>query len=332
MKETLQATILDQYDIKPSEKLGQHFLVDRDVIETLSNLVIPGAKVIEVGSGVGHVSVTLAERASEVIGIEIDEKFMPVLEEVEKKNPKTSFMFGNALQVDLQSLIKRGEEAQIISNLPFHITEPFLSKIVGLPIENAVLIVGDGIANEFQANEKDGTFGKISLLVQTFFHQRIIAKVPMTSFYPKPRTHAALVELIPKGLDEVQKNPANYVFAQLFRRAQKSELVGNTLKQAFVDADRLSMRGTFSKKEANKRERIRTKYLLRELVQDYSSNTNAFGGNESLKVKNIISQSSAVEVIRRMGLDDSILNKPFWALDNSEIRKLVVGVKRIYGD
>lgn len=66
---------LETYSLEPIERLGQHFLIDERVIGGLSASVIAGSGVIEVGSGIGHVTEALAQRAGTVVGIEIDKRF-----------------------------------------------------------------------------------------------------------------------------------------------------------------------------------------------------------------------------------------------------------------
>ncbi len=95
-RERIITSQLEAEGIDLSERLGQHFLVDERAISELAATVIVGSKVIEVGSGIGHVTETLAQRAGSVVGIEIDKRFQPVLEDVQKRNSKIRFIFGDA--------------------------------------------------------------------------------------------------------------------------------------------------------------------------------------------------------------------------------------------
>lgn len=121
-KERMITSHLEARGIDLSERLGQHFLIDEKVIEKFSTSVIVGSRVIEVGSGIGHVTEVLAQRAGSVVGIEIDKRFQPILEEIQERNSKIRFIFGDALRIQFSSLIRGEEEVQIVANLPFHIT------------------------------------------------------------------------------------------------------------------------------------------------------------------------------------------------------------------
>lgn len=324
---------LETYSLEPIERLGQHFLIDERVIGGLSASVIAGSGVIEVGSGIGHVTEALAQRAGTVVGIEIDKRFQPILEGIQERNPKVRFIFGDALRVQLDSLIDKGEEAQIVANLPFHITEPFMHKLIDLPISNAVLMLGDNVAREFQESEGSMGFGKLSLLGQTFFESRVLAQVPREAFYPQPRTDAVVMEFNPKERREIEANPADYVFAYLFRRAGKFGLVINDMKQALVEASQRGGNSDLSKRESHRRDRSNVRRELKQMLGEYngSKDISVFQNhNRGKRGGTIVSQSQALDLISKMGVPERILNKPFFRLDNQDVGELATAVRGFY--
>ncbi len=331
-RERIITSQLEAEGINLSERLGQHFLTDERIINELAASVIEGSKVIEVGSGIGHVTEALAQRAGSVIGIEIDKRFQPILEGIQERNPKIRFIFGDALRVRLDSLIERDEEAGVVANLPFHITEPFMHKLIDLPITNAVLMLGDNIARELQEPETSLGFGKLSLLGQTFFDYRILSQVPKSAFYPQPRTDAVVMEFNPKERREIESNPADYVFAYLFRKAGKFGLVVNDMKQALVEASQSGSGGDLTKRESHRRDRSNVKRELRQMLGEYNSSKEAsiFNNHYRDRGRAITSQSQALEVIKRMGIPERVLKKPFFRLDNQDIRDLVAAIRGFY--
>ncbi|MBI2195476.1 MAG: methyltransferase domain-containing protein [Candidatus Levybacteria bacterium] len=325
--------VLEANDLRLSERIGQHFLVDQGAIDLLVASTLPGAKVIEVGSGIGHVTEAFARRAGTVIGIEIDRRFQPALEEVQERNPNVQFILKDALYVPFGSLIDRGEEAQVVANIPFHITEPFLQRLIDLPISNAVLIVGDNIASELQAPEGSPDFGKMSLLAQTFFDVHELTTIPRDSFYPPPRTEASMIVLEPKGKKEIEANPAVYTFASLFRRAGKYGLVKNDVKQAIVEVEQNAGTMTLSKQERHQKIRSGVNRELREIMQEYSRGGRVIVASENSDEPHrnkVLSQSQAIQVMNRMGIPESVLEKPFSRLDNNEVQKLTLAVRNYY--
>lgn len=320
---------LEGYDIDLSEKLGQHFLIDDEAVGIIVASVIPGAKVIEVGSGIGHVTEAMAPRASEVFGIEIDRKFEAALQDLSKRQPNVKFVMADVLDFHLDSVIKEGQVTQVVANLPFHITEPFLSKLIDLPIESAILLLGDSAAKELMASPSGPNYGKMSLVAQTFFNIREVTAVDKSGFYPEPRTDAIVVELTPKEREEIEANPFNFVFAGLIRRATKGELVINGMKQGLVDAFLVANRGTLSKTESNRKMRADTKRHLKDLVHEYNCNGKLENHINGHRNGSVVSQADALVKINQMRIDRNILAKPFFALNNQDLRQLVQEAQRI---
>lgn len=316
-----------------SERLGQHFLVDQGAIDLFVASILPGAKVIEVGSGIGHITEALAQKASSVISIELDRRFLPTLEDVQARNPNIQFIIKDALYVPFNSLISKDEEAQVIGNIPFHITEPFVQKLIDMPISSAVLIVGENTARELQEPEDSLAFGKMSLLGQTFFDIRELARIPKDSFYPPPRTEASMIVLNPKGKEEIQGNSAAYIFASLFRKTGKHGLVKNDIKQAIVEAEERGGSRTLSKQEYHRKKRSNVKKELRQLLSDYREDGKLVVSENAVDgaYRNLaLSQSQALGVIGKMGISQDILEKPFFRLDNRDIRELTTAVRNYY--
>jgi len=321
---------IEQTGLYLNERLGQHFLIDPKVISTLSNSVIGGDQVIEIGSGIGHITKALAQRAGSVVGIEIDRRFQPYLEKTAEENEKISFIYGDVLKMDLSRFIHPQGGTQVIANLPFHITEPFLYKLVDLRIDNAVLLLGDEAVREFEENETRLNFGKMSLVVQTFFNAHTIMPINRSSFYPQPRTDACLVTLEPKSKKEIGSNPADFILAELIRKERKNGLVLNDFKQAIVELKTSLVGTSLSKREFHQRERANTRRELRMMTSAYRGGR--YQQEEVFQAggTKIASQVDALRVIAEMGISDSVLNKPFFRLDNQDLRELVMAVRAYY--
>lgn len=319
---------IEKLGIRPNENLGQHFLIDRVAIDLLAQSVNPGNTVIEVGAGVGQLTEALAEKAGKVISIEIDQRYEPVLADITKRYPNVQVIFGDAITFKLQDFMPKkrdGEEVQIVANLPFHITEPFLHKIAGLPIESATLVVGDRLAFAMQASsEASPDFGQLALLAQTFFDIDVLSRVEKQKSFPVPRTDSAIVRLIPKDEHEFKSNKRDFLFRRLFLTAKRSPLVKNCLKEVLIEFERVKQMGTLSKKEHNHRLRSSARVELKRLVEEYNhsrgiSPTPQEPSRVELKQ---LTQNQAREVIEKMGIPDSILDKPFQQLNNSELEIL----------
>ncbi len=325
---------LEKLGVTPNENLGQHFLIDDKAIDILAESVSPGNTVIEIGAGVGQLTDELAQRAGKVVAVEIDRRFEPVLNEIATEHPTVQVVFGDAVALRLEDYLpKKGRDkgigtpsAQIVASLPYHITEPFMQKIVSLPLESITLMVGERLAHAIQAKSEDSPdFGQLTLLAQTFFDASIMAWIGKQSFYPIPRTDSAIIRLIPKEAKDVMSNRRDFLLRRLFMTKKRSPLVKNSLKEGLIDFTRLSQKGTLSKREYNQRERRQANGDLRDMIGSYSraqSLENVGGEDQTEKVGHQLTQNQAREIIKKMCIPDSILEKPFDQLTNQELETL----------
>lgn len=200
--------------------LGQHFLIDENVVHKMAQFANPGDIILEVGPGKGILTKALLTKGSEVKAIEIDRQFAP---ELEKISGRFEIIFGNVLEITLPNFTK------IISSMPYHIIEPFVELIARRYFEEAVLLVGDKFAKEAIAKDpKDENFGKLSLLVQSFFQIEYLEAVSREAFDPMPRVNSAIIRLVPSK----PSSKALLVFRELF--LQRDKLLKNALREALV--------------------------------------------------------------------------------------------------
>jgi len=275
--------------------------------------------VLEIGSGPGNLTSKLAERASRVVGIEIDWRFAPVLEKLQAISPNLEVVYRDALAVNFEKIMGSGrdEDWQIFSNLPFHISEPFLKKVAGLPVENVVLVVGDTLARLMQIDSPNSSeFSRTSLLSQTFFDTSAIAEIDKDSFYPPPRTHATAVVLIPREREEFQSNPRLAVQRNLFLTEHKSLTIGKVIKETH---DNFRSSGSVkSYRPIRRRARQELRQLLREV------RGGGLNEHDNFERRNVNRDDS-------LGLSERILSTPFARLNNQEVRDLAKAFQSKFG-
>lgn len=317
--------------IHPNEELGQHFLIDDDAIDFLAQTVSPGSTIIEIGSGVGQLTDALAQRADKVISIEIDRRYEPILDEVTQEHPNVQVIYGDALATRFEDFLPKRKKdmkdqagVQIVASLPYHITEPFLHKLIGLPVESVTLVVGQRLSRAIQAkSEDDPDFGQLTLLAQTFFEIEILAELEKQKFFPIPRTDSTIIRLIPKEKEEFRSNRRNFLLRRLFTTVKRSPLVKNTLKEGLIEFSHVSRIGTRSKREHNKRVRNSAKIQLRQAVDEYNHTGSLEPKPERHNGNSILlTQNRAWTIIGEMGISQETLDKPFEQLNNNELEAL----------
>lgn len=308
---------LTQAGIHPNENLGQHILVSNDALDLLARQVITGASVIEVGSGPGNLTDKLAGRASEVIGIEIDRQYGGLLDSLQDSRQNVEIIYGDALKVDFGSLIKKtlGQTWQIIANLPYHISEPFLRKATKAQVEDIVLTVGDSLGRSMQTNDPSSPdYTKISLLTQAFFRVDEVGILSKNAFYPPPRTDSTIVRLTPLSESEVA-DPVARVARHLFNTEKTT--VGKAIREALITASQ-DTEPMASKHERNRMDRRRTRNELQQIVQSYGQ-TGEIVSPTSGRTRH----KKVVQSVGDLGLPERILSSPFSALTNADVKILV---------
>ncbi|MBI2029798.1 hypothetical protein HYT02_05250 [Candidatus Gottesmanbacteria bacterium] len=227
---------LEQLRIEPNQNLGQHFLVDEQSLNLLTQSVSPNTTVIEIGAGVGQITQLLAKKAKKVFAIEIDRRYKPILSGIAGQHPNIEIIIADALKVNFEDIIgKDFKDVQIIANLPYHITEPVLHKIAKLPIKCSSLVVGKRLADAVQADESNPDFGQLSLLARTFFNVELIATLEKSKILPPPRTESAIIRLIPKKETELKSNARDYLLRKLFLTSKQGTFVKNVLKEGLIE-------------------------------------------------------------------------------------------------
>lgn len=329
---------LEQLGVSQNEILGQHFLIDTEAANTLTGSVGEGSEVLEIGPGVGQITERIAEKAGtngHVTAIEIDKRYEPVLSDIEKRHPNVKVVYGDAIGARLEDYVpeaQEGHRVQVVANLPYHITEPFMHKLTGLPIEHATLMVGDRFASATQAKDTDPNFGQLSLLAQTYFDVEVLKEVDKSKFVPEPRTHSAIIRLTPKSPEEMMSDKRSYLLRRLFETAKKSPLVKNSLKEGIIAFESGKQRGTKSKEEYHRSSRSSLKADLRRATAEYNGRgtfSESNRGTRKLSGKGELTQNEARAMIEETGIPEDILNKPFQQLNNTDLVVLSRALRKL---
>ncbi|MFX0097089.1 MAG: 16S rRNA (adenine(1518)-N(6)/adenine(1519)-N(6))-dimethyltransferase RsmA [Candidatus Hodarchaeota archaeon] len=196
MKSLLKTTVslLKKFDIRPNKRKGQTFIIDVGIIDRQISYadVCPKDVVLEIGSGLGALTCALAEKAKEVITIEIDRRFVDVLDVVLSNYDNVKVIFGDALKLDLPKVDK------IISNIPYNISSDLTFKILKMHFEKAILMYQLEFAKRMIAAPGSKDYGRLTIGVYYRAHANILEEVSRTSFFPTPDVDSAMVELLPK--------------------------------------------------------------------------------------------------------------------------------------
>jgi 16S rRNA (adenine1518-N6/adenine1519-N6)-dimethyltransferase len=182
------------------KSFGQHFLLDLNITRKIARLAAVGAgdRVIEVGPGPGGLTRALLETGAQVVAVEKDERFRPLLEELASVCPSLRLVFGDALEAD-EAALAGGEPAHLVSNLPYNVGTPLLVKWLTGPWTPAslTLMFQKEVAERITAQPGEGAYGRLAVLTQATCEARRVMDVPARAFTPAPKVDSAVVRLLP---------------------------------------------------------------------------------------------------------------------------------------
>jgi len=181
------------------KRLGQHFLVDRTVLERIADALGPNANdvVVEIGPGRGALTDLLSRRARRVIAIEIDRDLVPYLRDRYRDAGNVEVIERDVLDVDLGAVA--GPEFLLAGNVPYYITTPILFHALEPPRPaRAVYLVQREVAERIAAPPGSRTYGALSVNVQGVARAELVGRVPAGAFRPPPSVESAIVRLTPR--------------------------------------------------------------------------------------------------------------------------------------
>ncbi len=250
------ADLLARHDLRPSRALGQHFLSDPNTARRIVRLggVDAGDRVLEIGPGIGSLTLALAEAGARVTALELDRHLVPVLQEVvaaDAPDAEVAIVQGDALTVDLDGLLDDGDDVwKLVANLPYNVATPLVARVLeSAPrVTSLLVMVQREVGERLAAPSGNKDYGAISVKVAYFGRARVVGAVPRTVFMPQPNVDSALVRIDRHPVPTVDVPSPDALFAlvragfaqrrKMLRRALQPALGGRAievLEQAGVD-------------------------------------------------------------------------------------------------
>ena len=200
--------LLNDHGLSPSRALGQNFVVDANTVRRIARLaeVGPGDLVLEIGAGLGSLTLALIETKAEVVAIEVDRYIEPVLRTVVEPHGVRVHL-GDALKVNYEELLG-GRPAIVVANLPYNVATPLvLSLLETQPlIKRMLVMVQKEVGERLAAHAGEEPYGAASLRLQYFSDAKVVGKVGPSVFVPKPKVDSALVSIVRR--EDVRIDPS----------------------------------------------------------------------------------------------------------------------------
>lgn len=190
--------MLDEYGIRPSRALGQNFVADPNTVERIARIagVAPGARVVEIGAGLGSLTIALAAAGASVVAIELDRRLAEVL-------PRTTagldveVVQGDAMTLSWDDVLDGPGSWLMVANLPYNIATPVVLRALedAPSVTRFTLMVQREVGERWVAGVGDDAYGAVSVKVAWWSVAKLAGAVPRGVFVPQPRVDSVLVSL-----------------------------------------------------------------------------------------------------------------------------------------
>ena len=232
------------------KRFGQHFLIDRSIIQSIVNHIQPNKEqiLIEIGPGKGAITAPLFLICSKIIAIEIDRDMISQLNNTfnkEIQNNKLILINQDVLKTDFTELLTKYTTkipTKIIGNLPYNISTPLLFKLFNLTpnpnLESMHFLLQKEIAERLTAAPGNRQYGRLSVMAQYHAKINIAFYVNSNAFNPAPKVQSAIVQFIPHTLLPAKANNYQF-FSKIVTTAfsQRRKTLTNSLKQYCTKSD-----------------------------------------------------------------------------------------------
>ena len=199
--------LLAEHGIHPKKSLGQNFLVDANIARRIVGLagVEDGSRVLEIGPGLGSLTLALCAQGARVVAVELDTRLAGVLVSVLDQAgvaEQVQVEVADANRVDLEGLLAGLEPGApgpvtCVSNLPYNVAVPVVMRLLeDVPsVTRIVVMVQREVGERIAAKVGDEQYGAVSVKVAYFAEAALVGKVPPSVFVPRPKVDSALVRL-----------------------------------------------------------------------------------------------------------------------------------------
>ena len=189
--------LLARNGLAPDRALGQHFVVDPNTVRRIARLAEVGAgdRVVEVGAGLGSLTLALLETGAEVTALEIDRGVVPVLRTVVEPAGAT-VVEADALRVDWDHLLGKGPWV-LVANLPYNVATPLVAELLeqAPAIGRMLVMVQREVGERLAARPGDDAYGAVSVKVDYWATASLVGRVPASVFFPVPNVESVLVRI-----------------------------------------------------------------------------------------------------------------------------------------
>ncbi len=185
-------------ELHPSRALGQNFVADANTVRRIVRLagVEPGTRVVEIGAGLGSLTLALAEAGARVTAVEVDRHVLPVLRRVVEPEG-VRVVDADALTMDFADVLGPEPGWSLVANLPYNVAVPLVMRVLeeAPQVASLLVMVQREVGERLAARARDDAYGAVSVKVAYWATAAVVGKVSASVFIPQPRVESVLVRL-----------------------------------------------------------------------------------------------------------------------------------------
>ena len=279
MENILEETriIMKKYGIRANKSLGQNFLINSEVVESIVNSseINENDMIIEIGPGLGTLTKYLLEKAGEVLCIELDTRMIKILEDRFATYENFEVINEDVLKVNLNDIIKENKKdgkiknVKVVANLPYYITTPIIMKLLEdkLDIKSITVMIQKEVADRLIETPGRKDTGAITYSVYYYCESEKIMEVPNSSFIPEPEVTSEVIKMTLRDEPAVKLENPKVMFMIIksaFMQRRKTLLNALTNTKVFLSKEE----GLQILKKLNLDENVRAENLS---IQDFAN-------------------------------------------------------------
>lgn len=186
--------ILQAYGITPKKSLGQNFLIDDSILQKIAAAaeLDQGDVVLEIGPGLGALTVALASQAKRVVAVEIDNRFVPILDDQLEAFSNVELINQNILNLDVNAVV--AQPYKVVANVPYYITGAIIRKFLDARWRPSIMVltVQREVADRIMA--EPGDMSVLAVSAQLYARVTKVARIKAGSFYPRPEVESSVIK------------------------------------------------------------------------------------------------------------------------------------------
>ncbi|MEQ8201478.1 MAG: 16S rRNA (adenine(1518)-N(6)/adenine(1519)-N(6))-dimethyltransferase RsmA [Syntrophomonadaceae bacterium] len=208
--------LLRRYAVFPKKRLGQNFLVDRNILVKIAEScdIDDQQYLLEIGPGLGGLTQELARRCRGVLAVELDTGLEPLLTELARETGNVKLLFSDILKLDLETEMDNAfpdpglDSYKVCANIPYNITTPIIFKLLEQcpRMASATLMMQKEVGERLMASPGGKDYGRLTIMAGYYAHLDLIMHVSRNCFYPRPEVDSVVIKLTPRQHPIAQVN------------------------------------------------------------------------------------------------------------------------------